>query len=445
MTRKLFEENLNRALLEFTAMFDALSPDYRNSVVMRALRARDHVSTDTGRALDSAIRGSIRLVGYSNPALAISSALLEPVSGSVSKSEKLATATLKVWAESLEDLEKLVSGHLASQGLAMEYPDFDNSRFRGFWDEDSWQREMDWVIEIAEPWSEEDIALMLCYVSGKTIVFDHEVTDDGYDEPFVEITSLRDKPAEAQSEEDPEPEVTEAPATAEPGRPAASASPATPPVAGPPPRAPSSISGPAILNQCIEYLASLSPEDGNWNESVPAFVEAVSNIRGLKSAQRERRASLLAAHTEITQEFSADLEFLEQDTSFWSAQGLTELPELDRTLELADSLKRLLTEYRDVRRPGSTLSEELGRRERRFALEPRILDSMAMMRQAMAGRRGGGDAFASEGEAAGEDGSEPSGLRHNNGREPPGRDGYHQGELIYEPVEDVQPSDPAEY
>lgn len=386
MTRKLFDENSSRALLEFTAMFDALTPEYRSSIVMRALRARDHVSTDAGRSLDSAIRGSIRLIGYSNPALAISSALLEPVNSSIAKSEKLATATLKVWAESLDDLEKLVCGHLQSQGLPLEYPDFENCRFRGFWDEDSWQRELDWIVDLSESWDEEDIALMLCYVSGRTIVMEGDEESEEEGEPFLEVTSLRDKQA-VTIEKEPEPHPAETAGVAEEQSPTQEPLPVAPHVPSESPvfHPTSEINGPAILNQCINYLNALSPEDGNWNEAVPDFVEAVSNIRSMKSAQRERRASLLAAHAEITQEFSADLEFLEQDTSFWSAQGLTELPELDRTLDLADGLKRLLTEYRDVRRPGTTLSEELGRRERRFALEPRILDTMAMMRQAMSG------------------------------------------------------------
>lgn len=379
MTRRLFEDSVSRAMLEFTAMFDALSPEYRSSVVMRALRARDHVPTDTGRALDSAIRGSIRLIGYSNPALAISSALLEPVTSSIAKSEKLATATLRVWAESLDELEKLVSGHLQSQGLPVEYPDFENSRFRGFWDDDSWQRELDWIIDLSESWDEEDIALMLCYVSGRTVIMESEDGMEPEGEPFLEISSLRDKQPLLEDPVETETPIAEDPKVEGPSAPRRS--PAAPVSSTPP----AEINGPIILNQCINYLSSLSPEDWNWNEAVPAFVDAVSNIRSLKSAQRERRASLVEAHSEITQEFSADLEFLEQDTSFWSAQGLTELTELDRTLELAEGLKRLLEEYREVRRPGTTLSEELGRRERRFALEPRILDTMSMMRHAMAG------------------------------------------------------------
>ena len=442
MTRKLFEDNVSRAHLELTAMFEALSPEYRGSVVMRALRARDHVSTDSGRALDSAIRGSIRMVGYSNPALAISSALMEPVSGNVGKSEKLATATLRVWAESLEELEKLVSGHLASQGLPTEYPDFENSRFRGFWDEDTWQKELDWIVDLSEIWSEEDVALMLCYVSGRTVLMDEDDDRDMGTDSFVEISSIREKPAVVEAEKEPEPEEEEAPAVEQAPQPAPAPAAVVPPQR--PPSPPAAINGPAILNQCIDYLSSLRPEDWNWNEAVPAFVDAVSNIRSLKSAQRERRSSLVAAHSEITQEFSADLEFLEQDTSFWSAQGLTELSELDRTLELASGLRNLLNEYREVRRPGATLSEELGRRERRFALEPRILDTMGLMRQAMTGSRGPkGGASASDGESGG-DNSEPPGLRSsNNGQTSGGREGY-QTELTYEPLDDGILPEPAD-
>ncbi|CAI8036732.1 hypothetical protein GBAR_LOCUS20576 [Geodia barretti] len=438
MTRKPFEDNVSRAHLELTAMFEALSPEYRGSVVMRALRARDHVSTDSGRALDSAIRGSIRMVGYSNPALAISSALTEPVSSNIGKSEKLAIATLRVWAESMEELEKLVSGHLASQGLPTEYPDFENSRFRGFWDEDTWQKELDWIVDLSEIWSEEDVALMLCYVSGRTVVMDEDDDRDIGTDSFVEISSIRDKPAMVEAEKEPEPEEEEAPVVEQAPQPAPQPAPVPAAVVPPqrPPSAPAAINGPAILNQCIDYLSSLSPEDWNWNEAVPAFVDAVSNIRSLKSAQRERRSSLVAAHSEITQEFSADLEFLEQDTSFWSAQGLTELSELDRTLELASGLRNLLNEYREVRRPGATLSEELGRRERRFALEPRILDTMGLMRQAMTGGRGSrGGATGSDADSGG-DSSEPSGLRSsNNGQTSGGRENY-QTELTYEPLDD---------
>ena len=436
MTRRLFEDSTNRALLELTAMFEALSPEFRGSVVLRALRARDHVSAEAGRSLDSAIRGSIRLVGYANPALAISSALLDPVSVSVSKSEKLAAATLQVWAESLEELEKLVSGHLASQGLPTEYPDLTTGRFRGFWEEDVWQRELDWIVDLSEIWSEEDVALMLCYVSGRTIVQDDGDDLPAANDPMLEIASIRDKTAAPEIAEEPEPVVSEPMPAVEPLTAPAAALPRLPII-------PSEIQGPAILNQCISYLSSLSPEDRNWNEAVPTFVDAVSNIRTLKSAQRERRASLLEAHTEITQEFAADLEFLEQDTSFWSAQGLTELPDLDRTLELASSLKSLLTEYSDVRRPGATLSEELGRRERRFALEPRIIDAMGLVRQAMTGERSPRRTAAADGDVGG-DGSDPSGLPHrNNGSSL--RSGADYGkELTYEPLDDGVQTEPAE-
>ena len=443
MTRKLFEDRTNRALLNLTSMFEALSPEYRMSLALRALRARDHVSADSGRALDSAIRGSIRLVGYSNPALAISSTLLEPVTESVTKSEKLATATLRVWAESLDELEKLVSGHLASQGLPTEYPDFENSRFRGFWDEEVWQRELDWIVDLAELWSEEDVALMLCYVSGRTIVLDEEEEERGMSDEIVEIGSIREKPGASDDLEEEEEPIGEAQQVSQfvdsPRNPPQV--PVQPQVQSPvtPPRVSAvvtQIEGPAILNQCIQYLASLSPEDRNWNEAVPSFVDAVSGIRTLKSAQRERRASLLEAHTEIKEEFSADLEFLEQDTSFWTAQALTELSELDRTLELASGLKSLLTEYREVRRSGTTLTEELGRRERRFALEPRIIDTVGLMRQAMTGVRSATTSQSADEETG--DNQDLSGLTDSPRRDSirtGRRSNGAQGELPYDPLE----------
>ena len=452
MTRRLFEDSTSRALLNITSMFEALSPEYRISLVLRALRARDHVSADAGRSLDSAIRGSIRLVGYSNPALAISSALLEPVNEAVTKSEKLATATLRVWAESLEELEKLVSGHLASQSLPTEYPDFENNRFRGFWDDEVWQRELDWIVDLAELWSEEDVALMLCYVSGRTIVLDEDMEEeDGINDGVVEISVLREKadlPVEVEEEaHQGDSEVTkfvESPRDVPTPVPVPSQAPAQSPVPAPAPItiprvAPvvTQIEGPPILNQCIEFLASLSPEDRHWAEAVPSFVEAVSGVRTLKSAQRERRANLLEAHTEIIGEFSADLEFLEQDTGFWTAQGLTELSELDRALELASGLKGLLTEYREVRRPGTTLTEELGRRERRFALEPRIIDTIGLMRQAMTGLPGARRSADTEEEAGGENqdssGLAPSPYRDTFG--PGRRTNGAQGELPYDSLD----------
>ena len=456
MTRKLLEESTNRALLDFTSMFEALSPEYRISLVLRALRARDHVSADAGRSLDSAIRGSIRLVGYSNPALAISSTLLEPVNEAVSKSEKLATATLRVWAESLDELEKLVSGHLASQGLPTEYPDYENSRFRGFWDEEVWQRELDWIVDLSELWSEEDLALMLCYVSGRTIVLDEEVEEEGINDGVVEIGSLREKPDyEDDLEGEPsgeDPQLSQfvdsprnpPPAPVQPIAPVQSPAPVT---ASPPSISAvvTQIEGPAILNQCIEYLASLGPEDGNWNVAVPSFVDAVSGIRALKSAQRERRASLMEAHTEIIGEFSSDLEFLEQDTSFWTGEALTELSELDRTLELASSLKSLLIEYREVRRPGNTLTEELGRRERRFALEPRIIDTMGLMRQAMTGVRSSRVSPSRDAETG--DSQDASGLADSPLRDSVssrrGSNGA-QGQLRYEPLDSEEAPEPGD-
>ena len=405
MTRQLFDEVSGSPQLDVTTIFSALPLDYRRSLVLRALRARDQVSLEAGRNLDSAIRGSIRLIGYSDPALAISSTLVEPVNTAIVNSAKLATATLKVWAESLDGLEEMVTRHLSSQNLPTEYPDLENGKFRGFWDSTAWQRQYDWVVDIAERWEEDDVALMLCYVSGRTVSEDdlEPLEDEPEEDAAPEAASIQaEEPAEvpvAQLEDQPEyGNVTEAepedtPEEAEPL--AVPVPPAydpmqpgyVPPAAGVAPEPSSEIASDTVLNQCLDYISSLYPEDRKWDNAIPAFAEAVNSLRSLKRAQKERRGRLKAANQAIAQEFSTDLEFLEQDTSFWATQSLTELSDLDRALELTSGLRELLVEYRDVRRPGATLSEELVRRERRFALEPRILDSISLLRNAMTGGR----------------------------------------------------------
>ena len=141
MTRKLFEDNMSRAHLEFTAMFDALSHEYRSSVVMRALRARDHVSTDAGRG-----------AGFRHTGQHTYGWLFQPSPGNL-------VGSLGTGKRISKQVRKTRHGHPAGLGpnpwrnwrslcrvtlLLKACPpitrDFDNSRFRGFWDEDSWQK-----------------------------------------------------------------------------------------------------------------------------------------------------------------------------------------------------------------------------------------------------------------------------------------------------------------
>ena len=146
-------------------------------------------------------------------------------------------------------------------------------RFRGFWVEEAWQRELDWIVDIAELWGEEDVALMLCYVSGRTIVLD-DLEEVGTSDGIAEIDVMGEKADEGDDlEEEPDGEsqyvsqFVESPRNPPPAPVQDSA-----PVAAAPPRAAAvatQVERPDILNQCIEYLASLSPKTGTGTRQCP--------------------------------------------------------------------------------------------------------------------------------------------------------------------------------
>ena len=459
--------------LAVTALFAALSPEFREAVVMRALRYRGQVSGDAGRALDSAIRGSLRIPEYRNSDAAPPHVLAEPVARGMFHSERLAGAALRVWAESHDPLLKIVADHLEAEALPAEYPDLPENGFRGVWDGDAWERQLDWIDDLSSDWDQDDLALMLCYVSGKTIIGpededdeedDSEAEDEvpaavyredaGPPERAAAVEPARPPPAAVIPERPPEPEPP--PAIPEPP-PAIPAAPEPPPVVRrpvpetPPPavvRRPVTAAaapapeGEALLFRCLAWLELLPAAAPEWEASVASFVAAVNQIYEENQSHKERFAGLRQTLAELAAEFAAELDFLEQDTAEWSVDRLNDLAAVNRMLERAAELKSLLAEYRQVHRPAASLSEELPRRERQNRLERQLLRTLGQMARQMAGDRGDGDGPATDGEtAAGPAGDDdPAELPPSPEEDPV--DPTFQGELVYEPVEDTLPVEP---
>ncbi len=155
--------------LGFTAIFGFMDPEngHIETVVKRAIDSRSKVSTDARRLLNSAIREYIKVDGYKNTDRAPAHYLQEPVLKAVTKSDKLAGAVLQVWAESHDALCDVVVKHLDNLAMPAKYPDFSGNRFRGTWFSDAWECETNKILERHGEFDKDDVALMLCYVSGK--------------------------------------------------------------------------------------------------------------------------------------------------------------------------------------------------------------------------------------------------------------------------------------
>ncbi len=168
---------MNVDSLQISTIFECMNPEYHEAVVKRALNSQNKVSKEARGLLNSAIREYIRVDGYKNTDRAPALYLKKPVLKAVTQSDKLAGAVLKVWAESHDALGDVVVKHLEDLAMLAEYPDLSGNRFRGTWFCDAWARETDKILERHGEFDKDDVALMLCYVSGK-IPGSRETKDD---------------------------------------------------------------------------------------------------------------------------------------------------------------------------------------------------------------------------------------------------------------------------
>ena len=316
---------------EYPDLFVFTNPEYLESVVRSTLDWREQASNEARQAFDAAIRDNVvKLDGFrpQNVHRAPSTSLQEPVLGAALHSDELAGGMLRVWAETHKSLHDAIVKHLDGQDMPTLGPDFSEHRFRGVWDFDSWQKERDRVVQLyGDQYLEDDVALMLCYVSGK-------------------MPCPPSKDVEG---------------------------------------APDSTSSDDIFANCLDYLQRLPPDAPDWEQVIPEFVERVSQIIEEKEAERHQAANLDTIIAEIGDKFSDELNYLEQSISSWSAARLSSPAATSEALELAAELKTSLEGYRPIRERAPVRSEELIRAEERTELESGILSTVDSIHNLMSG------------------------------------------------------------
>ena len=158
----------NADSLQMSEIFEFMNPEYHEAVVRCALDSRDKVSKEARGSLNSAINSTVKVPQFpKEPARAPTPYLMEQILKAVTILDKLTGAVLKVWAESHDALGTVVVKHLEDLAMPAKYPDFSGNRFRGTWFSDVWEREIDKILERHGEFDKDDVALMLCYVSGK--------------------------------------------------------------------------------------------------------------------------------------------------------------------------------------------------------------------------------------------------------------------------------------
>ena len=301
--------------------------DYVAGVVRHALDAREQVSAEMKRALDTAIRNSgVRVPGGFRPQAvptAPSHHLHMPVLRKMQDSDELVGAILRIWTSSRTDLYEVVVQRLQENDEPTYGPDRKEGCFRDIWDTKDWEANRDQLLAEHDEFDRDDVGLMLWYVSGKIPLPASVAESASYGVDF---------------------------------------------------------------DQWRELLRVLPADAPQW-EQAREFAAVVLELVAAKEKQRVQIAVniLKAKVTSIRQQFSEELTYLERDVELWAAPAAVPPSLAARGLEQATLLESLLSEYRLIRDQAPVRSEEYMRASRRAELETEIIAALGEMERFLSG------------------------------------------------------------
>ncbi|MYC30282.1 MAG: hypothetical protein F4X65_09355 [Chloroflexi bacterium] len=302
-----------------TAAQEWLHEDYAASIVWQVLDAREQLPAEIKRALDAAIRSSsVKVPGAAFQLQDVQDApthhLHTPVFRKMQVSDELTEAVLRAWVAIQGQLYESVVQHLQWNDEPTYGPDRQERTFRGYWDVRDWQTNFNQFLADRTGFDQNDVGLMLWYVSGKL------------PPPIAEV-------------EDPSDRVD--------------------------------------FERWRELLLALSPDAPQW-ENALLFADAISEIVDEKERQRARNAvnQLKTKLEDIWLEYSDELIYLEKNIGLWGSRSKIQPEVALQTLAEVNNLESLLSQYRPIRDQAQSRSVETTRAGRRAELEAEIISTV---------------------------------------------------------------------
>lgn len=302
-----------------TAAQEWLHEDYAASVVWQVLDAREQLPAEIKRALNAAIRNSsVKVPGAAFQLQDVQDApthhLHTPVYRKMQVSDELTEAVLRAWVAIQGELYESVVQHLQWNDEPTYGPDRQEQTFRGYWDARDWQTNFNQFLADRTGFDQNDVGLMLWYVSGKL------------PPPIAEV-------------EDPSDRVD--------------------------------------FERWRELLLALSPDAPQW-ENALQFADAISEIVEEKERQRAKNAvnQLKTKLEDIWLEYSDELIYLEKNIGLWGSRSKIQPEVALQTLAEVTNLESLLSQYRPIRDQAQSRSVESTRAGRRAELEAEIISTV---------------------------------------------------------------------
>ncbi len=314
--------NMREAAPELNYIVGLMSNDFSTEVIQRALQWKKKASADARRSFQSALRKNVNIDGFKNPHKADNQRLLPEILRLLPVSSELVGSVLQLWIDSHSELYEEVFEHLSKLKMPTQGMDFSANCFAGSWNTDIWQKEKTNIVASHSHFKENDVALMLCCVSGNV------PEPDGSDNV---------DPAESQDD--------------------------------------------AFFPQWLEELRELPADAPQWQQASD-FVASATEIIQHKTKVRSYSLKYSAILAEMKQEVGRELAFFRIDPDSWSVERLSSQQagnclatpeEMAELLRQTESLKVLLTDYKPLHDIAPTIEEEAALWPQRAELQRQIL------------------------------------------------------------------------
>ena len=286
----------------YVAILDFITPVFWESVVSHVLNHRDQLPSDIRRKFDAEINKAVKIPQFPNqPAKAPASFLKQPIIDRLLSSESLVNAVLQSWFVSQETLYALVVSRLHTREFDVDYPDFVGNQLKGSWPYEDWMAEQDDILALHGDLNRDDVALMLCFATGKTPRRGGGISED-------------------QSHQMPR----------------------------------------DILEQARRYLVHLPASAPEWSIEIADFLTFLTQLVDAKRVENEvatLREALNSQISKLREEYSGDLVYLELDVSSWAVSPGLISADMSKAHCLLTEFGRLLAGYERSPVVGSSVSE----------------------------------------------------------------------------------------
>ena len=126
------------------------------------------------------------------------------------------------------------------------------------------------------------------------------------------------------------------------------------------------------LSGTIDWLGFIPAEAPQWDDAIPQFSKALTDLIAAKQEERSQAATLGADLEDMKTAYAAELAFFSPQARDWSAAKLATSAHISETAGIVATLNPLLAKYQPISRPADSIAEERIRREECHELEDAI-------------------------------------------------------------------------